>query len=192
VPISKCSVSCSQGSRAARTASPRSMSLLVANAPTAPSTPPQAQPQRPSSRPVGDTFSGPSTGRVASGLAPAGRSSAWGGRAAPRPQERRVKARLRVPTSAHLGGPVPLRRWEAVGLAASPVEGRLRRHLVYRPAAPSPTTTKGAQKAGCASSSEPLSIRASMDRRMASERPTFGSRDISRTAPVISFTVASE
>src|SRR5262245_46064700 len=64
--------------------------------------------------------------------------------------------------------------------------------LAYRPAAPSPTTTNGAQKAGCASSLEPLSMNASMERRIASARPTVVSRDISRTAPVISLTVASE
>ena len=62
----------------------------------------------------------------------------------------------------------------------------------YRPAAPSPTTTNGAQNAGCASSLEPLSMSASMERRMASDRPTLTSRAISPTAPVISFTVASE
>src|SRR5262245_43218694 len=42
--------------------------------------------------------------------------------------------------------------------------------FAYRPAAPSPTTTNGAQNAGCASSLEPLSISASMERRMAPAR----------------------
>jgi DNA invertase Pin-like site-specific DNA recombinase len=62
----------------------------------------------------------------------------------------------------------------------------------YRSAAPSPTTTNGAQNAGCASWVSPLSMSAIIERRKASARPTFGSRAISRMAAVISLTVASE
>src|SRR5262245_22669378 len=61
-----------------------------------------------------------------------------------------------------------------------------------RPPAPSPTTTKGAQYAGCASCGSPWSIRISIARRKASARPTLGSRAISRMATVMSLTVASE
>lgn len=69
-----------------------------------------------------------------------------------------------------------------------PVAGR----QSYRAAAPSPTTTNGAQKAGWASSAVPLSSRASIERRSASARPTFGSPAMSRAAVVINLTVASE
>jgi len=81
-----------------------------------------------------------------------------------------------------------------VNAASSPVRwpGAPSPPQLYRPAAPSPTTTKGAQKAGCASSSEPWSMSASIERRNASARPTFVSPVIWRTPPVISLTVASE
>ncbi len=58
--------------------------------------------------------------------------------------------------------------------------------------APSPTTTNGAQKAGWASERLPLSINASIDRRIASARPTSLFAAIVPIAPVMSFTVASE
>jgi hypothetical protein len=51
---------------------------------------------------------------------------------------------------------------------------------------------RGAQKAGWGSSAVPLSINASIDRRMVSARPTLRSADILPIAPVITFTVASE
>ena len=58
--------------------------------------------------------------------------------------------------------------------------------------APSPTSTNGAQYAGCASCGSPRLISASIDRRNASARPTSLPRVIRRTVPVTSFTVAAE
>ena len=64
--------------------------------------------------------------------------------------------------------------------------------MVSTLASPSPTSTNGAQYAGCAATGSPLSINTSIVWRMATARPTLLSDAILPTAPVISLTVASE
>jgi hypothetical protein len=94
----------------------------------------------------------------------------------------------------------PLRSWFssrgwAIWGAGRAITSRLllqKVQTIYRVAPPSPTSTNGAQNAGCASYFLPVSIIDIIDRRNASARPIWGSAFNSATTFVISLTVASD
>ena len=110
---------------------------------------------------------------------------------------RRGRKRLSLPASSKF----PLSRARTLGarLGRSRLflsrghQDRLALRLAsWWPQLPSPTTTKGAQFAGCASFGSPASMIATMDRRRASERPTDLSVETMLKALVMSLTVLLE